>query len=95
MERFYTWRIVTYVPKEEFIQVLDEKCKHWIGIHHDKDENEPHWHYVVTFEAKKSKAKVLSYFERFEQNTFAIPSYDIQESVEYLLHANEENSDEA
>lgn len=93
MNRYYSFRIITYATPEEFRTLL-ENTKSYEYIYHDKDtkENgepkEPHYHINAIFASNKSINNVCQ-MVKSEQNTLAIPMGDRKTAHEYLTHKND------
>lgn len=96
MDRFYSFKGITYISEETLRKKLSHKdVKHWAYILHDKDKNEdgtekePHRHILVTVKANKSIEAMRRIFESEEGNTLFKPIEDIQHDYRYLTHKDD------
>lgn len=93
INRYYSFRIITYAKEEEFQELLKYGSK-WEYIYHDKDikedgtKKEPHWHINIILRQWKS-IKGVCELVKSEQNTMAIPMIDKQKAHRYLTHKDE------
>jgi len=88
MDRFYSFKVVTYNTKESEIQPLLDKAFKWAWILHDKDKTDPHIHILCTFKQNKSFEQVRKMVEG-EQNTFARKMEDKYQDFIYLPHSED------
>lgn len=88
MERFYSFKVVTYNTDEKAIQPLLDKAFKWAWILHDKDKTDPHIHILCTFKQNKSFEQVRKMVEG-KQNTFARKMEDKYQDFIYLPHSED------
>ena len=88
MDRFYSFKVVTYNTDESSIKPLLDKAFKWAWILHDKDETAPHIHILCTFKQNKSFEQVRKMVEG-KQNTFARKMEDKYRDYLYLPHSEE------
>ena len=88
MDRFYSFKLVTYNTNESDIQPLLDKAFKWAWILHDKDKTDPHIHILCTFKQNKSFEQVRKMVEG-EQNTFARKMEDKYQDFIYLPHSED------
>ncbi len=88
MERFYSFKLVTYNTDENSFQPLLDKAFKWAWILHDKDKTDPHIHILCTFKQNKSFEQVRKMVEG-EQNTFARKMEDKYQDFIYLPHSED------
>lgn len=98
MERYYSFKGVTYLSEETLRAKLQHKdVKQWAYILHDKDKNEdgadkePHRHVLVIVKANKSIDAMRRMFESEEGNTLFKPIDEIQHDYRYLTHKDDES----
>lgn len=88
MDRFYSFKVVTYNTEESAFQPLLDKAFKWAWILHDKDKTDPHIHILCTFKQNKSFEQVRNMVEG-EQNTFARKMEDKYQDFIYLPHSED------
>ena len=88
MDRFYSFKVVTYNTSESCFQPLLDKAFKWAWILHDKDNTDPHIHILCTFKQNKSFEQVRKMVEG-EQNTFARKMEDKYQDFIYLPHSED------
>lgn len=88
MDRFYSFKVVTYNTDESNFQPLLDKAFKWAWILHDKDKTDPHIHILCTFKQNKSFEQVRKMVEG-EQNTFARKMEDKYRDFLYLPHSED------
>lgn len=88
MDRFYSFKVVTYNIDESNFQPLLDKAFKWAWILHDKDKTDPHIHILCTFKQNKSFEQVRKMVEG-EQNTFARKMEDKYRDFLYLPHSED------
>lgn len=88
MDRFYSFKVVTYNTDEKAIQPLLDKAFKWAWILHDKDKTDTHIHILCTFKQNKSFEQVRKMVEG-EQNTFARKMEDKYQDFIYLPHSED------
>lgn len=97
-----TWfAMETYVPAPLLQQWLDEefdcKIRHYAYIHHDKDDNEPHTHYVINTVKEQTVDTVRGWMYRFamsngcNQNTLGKILGNAEAMSRYLTHSDEKS----
>lgn len=85
-QRLYRWSLITYASFDDFKPLL-EKSLHYAYIYHDKDNNEPHYHILVTFSQHISLSAIKKLIDS-NQNTLGQPLKDNLAMFEYLTHEN-------
>ncbi len=88
MDRFYSFKVVTYNTDESAFQPLLDKAFKWAWILHDKDKTAAHIHILCTFKQNKSFEQVRKMVEG-EQNTFARKMEDKYRDFLYLPHSED------
>ncbi len=88
MDRFYSFKVVTYNTDESSFQPLLDKAFKWAWILHDKDKTDAHIHILCTFKQNKSFEQVRKMVEG-EQNTFARKMEDKYRDFLYLPHSED------
>ena len=88
MDRFYSFKVVTYNTNESDFQPLLDKAFKWAWILHDKDKTDKHIHILCTFKQNKSFEQVRKMVEG-EQNTFARKMEDKYQDFIYLPHSED------
>lgn len=88
MDRFYSFKIVTYNTTESDFQPLLDKAFKWAWILHDKDKTDPHIHILCTFKQNKSFENVRKLVQG-NQNTFAQQMKDKYQDFIYLVHSED------
>ena len=88
MERFYSFKVVTYNTNESDFKPLLDKAFKWAWILHNKDKTDPHIHILCTFKQNKSFEQVRKMVEG-EQNTFARKMEDKYQDFLYLPHSED------
>ncbi len=88
MDRFYSFKVVTYNTNESEIQPLLDKAFKYAWILHDKDKTDPHIHILCTFKQNKSFEQVRKMVEG-SQNTFAQQMKDKYQDFIYLVHSED------
>ena len=88
MDRFYSFRVVTYNTNESDFQPLLDKAFKYAWILHDKDKTDPHIHILCTFKQNKSFDNVRKMIEG-EQNTFVQQMKDKYQDFLYLTHSED------
>ena len=99
MERFYSFKCISYANEEHIRNVLSRgDISHWARILHDKDikDNgewkEKHNHIIVVFKANKSIQRVRDIFQDgTDQNTLVKVVEDIKHDFDYLTHKNDQD----
>lgn len=96
-KRFRNISFITYMDVNSiysFIQTLP--ISHFAYILHDKDIKpnseelkEPHVHLILNFREGKTINSALSYFSKFNFNTFAEGVSDLSSIYRYLIHADD------
>lgn len=89
---------ITYLSTTDLVKRLQEKgtsIRAYAVIDHNKDEKEPHRHFVIRTHSTWTPTAVLKWFPRpfdingKEINTFIEIVHDRQGIVDYLTHKNE------
>ena len=88
MDRFYSFKVVTYNTNESDFQPLLDKAFKWAWIPHDKDKTDPHIHILCTFKQNKSFEQVRKMVVG-SQNTFAQQMKDKYQDFLYLVHSED------
>lgn len=88
MDRFYSFKVVTYNTEESAFQPLLDKAFKWAWILHDQDKTDPHIHILCTFKQNKGFEQVRKMVEG-EQNTFAQQMKDKYQDFLYLVHSED------
>lgn len=103
MERYYSFKVVTYHTDIKIIKSFCKNCFKHAYILHDKDDTDPHYHILCTFKQNKSfesvRALMHDSFDSVralmpdgqslvEQNTLVQPMKDKRGDYDYLTHLN-------
>lgn len=83
-KRYYWFFCRSYEPPEKFNAIFDD-CKNYAYIYHDKDGNEPHYHYLFQL---KSNCTFRSFLCRYDVKMHAEICFSPLGSFEYLIHKN-------
>ena len=93
--RAYTWSLVSYAPYSNLLDLFDA-AKHWAYCYHDKEESEPHYHIIATFNQQVSLNTIRETISS-EQNTLGECrrkcgnkwiSLNVKALYGYLIHLN-------
>lgn len=87
MERYYSFKVVTYHTDIEIIKSFCKNCFKYAYILHDKDDTDSHYHILCTFKQNKSFESVRAFMPE-GQNTFVQPMKDKRGDYDYLTHLN-------
>lgn len=96
----YSWCGIWYASEEALKRYLTEQCRNWAYMLHDKDvteegtPNEPHFHFVATYDQRKSFQQVCrtTTLYRGDQNVLVEMCFKgIAPALEYLWHKNDAN----
>lgn len=69
---------------------LLEKDMHYVGILHDKDKEDDHFHFIIRSEKDYAFAFVKDLFVT-ETNVFTMYVKDLKKAFQYLIHKNHKN----
>lgn len=86
MDRYYSFKIVTYNPLS-YVQAFISHTKNYAYILHDKDTTDSHFHLLATFTSNKSFNSIKTLMGG-DQNTFVQPLKDKYGDFLYLTHKN-------
>ena len=94
----YSWAGVWYASEDALRKYLKEQCRNWAYILHDQDTTneglpkEPHYHFVATYEQRKSFQQVCrtTVAYRGDQNCLVEMVWrGLAPALEYLWHKND------
>lgn len=95
----YSWCGIWYASEDALRKYLQEQCRNWAYMYHDKDVKEdgtlkdPHFHFVATYDQRKSFAQVCrtTTLYRGDQNVLVeMCRKGIACALEYLWHKNDQ-----
>lgn len=84
------YAISTYIGKDNVDNYVqnNKKLFNYAYIVHDKDNNEPHIHLIVSYKNPRTLTGVRRDFANYEQNTFVETVKNIGGVYDYLTHKN-------
>ena len=83
-KRFYWFFVRSYEPPEKFT-IIFQNCKNYAYIYHDKDNNEPHYHYLFQLKNNTTHSAFLcAYNIKMHSEVCGSPLG----AFEYLTHKN-------
>ena len=90
-ERTRDWSLITYLPEETFLPILENNIQKYAYILHDKDGTTPHWHIVTHTTNPRARDGIKGLFPTEQTTLIERIKVSRKKVFEYLTHKNEKD----
>ena len=90
-ERARDWSLITYLPEETFLPILENNIQKYAYILHDKDGVKPHWHIVTYTTNPRARNGIKELFPAEQTTLIERIKVSRKKVFEYLTHKNEKD----